>query len=73
MFTGLEETAIYIKEKFALGTKLYPESEKIYSVRTTCRADIARIGHYMYDNATIYMNRKYDLFQRAYSIIESET
>lgn len=35
------------------------------------KADIYRIGHFLYDDATIYTERKKKTFDRAYALIEN--
>lgn len=59
-YTGRLNVCEYVRDKFGLSTKLMHEKGEFYSVRSACRADIIRIGHYLYDNATIYMDRKID-------------
>ena len=59
-YTGRLNVCEYVREKFGLSTKLAHEKGDFYSVRSTCRADVIRIGHYLYDDATIYMDRKMD-------------
>lgn len=55
-----------------LKTKDGDEGNGIYTCRSSCRGDIIRIGHFMYDDATIYMNRKKETFERIYALAEAE-
>lgn len=62
-YTGRLNVCEYVRDKFGLSTKLVNEKSEFYSVRSTCREDIMRIGHYLYDDATIYMDRKINKFR----------
>lgn len=48
------------------------EGNGIFTVRSTCKSDAARIGHYLYDDATIYMDRKKKTFDEVYAHIEKD-
>lgn len=48
------------------------EGKGIYTVVSACRSDIVRIGHYMYDDATIYMDRKKNTFDKVYDLVQKE-
>lgn len=71
-FTGIQPLCDYVYERFGLNTKIANEGNGIYTVVSACRADIVRIGHFMYDDATIYMNRKKETFERVYALNETE-
>lgn len=71
-FTGLKKTCDYVQEVFGLKTKMANEGNGIYTVVSACRTDIVRIGHYMYDDATIYLDRKKETFDRVYALVAEE-
>lgn len=71
-FTSKHSVCEYIQGAFGLHTKMQHEKTDFYTVRTACRADIVRIGHYMYDDATIYMNRKKETFDEIYALVEAD-
>lgn len=48
------------------------EGNGIYTLVSACRSDIVRIGHFMYDDATIYMNRKKETFDKVFDLIRDE-
>lgn len=72
-FTGIKETCEYVRSMFDLHTKMADEGNGIFTVVSSCRSDIVRIGHLMYDNATIYMNRKKQTFDKVYALIQAES
>lgn len=72
-YTGIKPVCDYIQERFGLNTKMINEGNNIYTVVSACRADIVRIGHYMYDDATIYMDRKKNTFDEVYALAELES
>lgn len=72
-FTGIIETCNYIQQKFDLHTKMANEGNGIFTVVSSCRSDIVRIGHFMYDNATMYMDRKKQTFDKVYALAQSES
>ena len=45
------------------------EGNGFYTVVSSCKKDISRIGHYLYDDATIYMDRKKNTFDEMYAHI----
>lgn len=65
-FTGLKNVCDYVQDALGLKTKMQDEGKGFFTVRSTCRADAVRIGHYLYDDATIYIDRKYHTFQEVY-------
>lgn len=71
-FTGLKKTCDYVQGVFGLNTKMADEGNGIYTVVSACRTDIVRIGHYMYDDATIYLDRKKETFDRVYALVAAE-
>ena len=72
MFTGVAKTVGYMHRLFGLHTKIINEGNGIFTVTCKDRKKITELGHYMYDDATIYMNRKYAQFNRAYQIYQTE-
>lgn len=70
--TGLKKTCDYVQEVFGLNTKMADEGNGIYTVVSACRKDIVRIGHYMYDDATIYLDRKKETFDRVFALVAEE-
>ena len=66
-YTGLKNVCDYVQEAFMQNTKMQDEGNGFYTVRSTCKADTVRIGHYLYDDATIYLDRKYNTFQEVYA------
>lgn len=58
VFTGKRSTCEYMRDRFGLSTKLKHETGDFYTMKSSCRKDIVRIGHYLYDDATIYLDRK---------------
>lgn len=69
--TGILDMCDYAKEVLNLNTKLANEGNGIYTLVSSCKADIQRIGHFLYDDATIYMDRKKKTFDRVYALIEN--
>lgn len=67
-FTGIYDTAIYIRDYFNLGTKMADEGNGIFTCVSTCTANIIAAGHMMYDDATIYLNRKKEKFEEVYML-----
>lgn len=63
-YTGLYNTCEYIGNILGIHTKIIQESEFAYSIKTRDKNLICHIFEYLYDNATIYMNRKYDKFNQ---------
>lgn len=71
-YTGQSNIVEFVKKEWGLKTKDEDEGNGIVTCRSTCRGDIIRIGHYMYDDATIYMNRKKGTFEKIYALAEIE-
>lgn len=71
-FTSRLNVCEYVQKVFDLHTKMCHEKSDFYTVRTACREDIVRIGHYMYDDATIYMDRKKAAFDKIYALAEAD-
>ena len=65
-YTGLLNVVNYIKAFCGLHTKLADEGNGIFTCVSSCYADICRIGHLLYDDATIYCHRKRNTFLEIY-------
>lgn len=61
--TGVENTCNYIRNKFNIKAKLYFEGNKTFTVRTRNPKTIIDIFNYLYKDATIYLDRKYQKFK----------
>lgn len=61
-FTGLKQVVEYVKEFFGITTKTVHESELTYSCVSSGKETICKIFNTMYNNASIYMDRKYNTF-----------
>lgn len=72
MFTGKKKTCEYMSDKLNLKTKLLQETGDFYTLKTSCRADVVRIGHYLYDDATIYLDRKKNKLLEIFEVYELE-
>ncbi len=62
-YTGLENVCEYISSKLDINRKLIHESGLTYTTVTRDPKLIVNIFNYMYKDATIYMDRKYNVFQ----------
>lgn len=71
-YTGTRQICDYLRKVLCVSTKDVDEGNGFYTVRSSCRADIARIGHFLYDDATIYMDRKKKIFDEVFALIECE-
>lgn len=71
-FTCKLSVCEYVEKVFDLHTKMQHEKTDFYTVRSSCRADIVRIGHFMYDDATIYLDRKKAAFDQIYALVEAD-
>lgn len=61
-YTGLKDVVEYIKKYFNINTKTVQESNITYTCVSSCKETIKHIYSILYNNATIYMNRKYETF-----------
>ena len=63
---GTYATLEWIKEKLDLDTVIMKDKRTVnnYSLKTGCLNDIKRIRDYFYDESTICMKRKYEIFYR---------
>ena len=62
-YTGLLNTCEYVGEMLDIRTKIQKESKHAYTIKTRDKNKICEIFKYLYSNATIYINRKYDKFK----------
>ena len=62
-YTGLYNTCEYIGNILNIKTKIFQESENAYTIKTRDKKLICEISDYLYNNATIYMDRKYNKFK----------
>lgn len=62
VFKAIFEKECGVSKKVAL--KKYKRTTKAVSLRYGGKADVIALYHYLYDNATIYLQRKYNNFQR---------
>ena len=58
-YTGTKEVVDFIYKTFGLHTKIVVEGKFTFTCVTSCKKDVIRILHYMYDNSHIYIDRKY--------------
>lgn len=63
-YTGLKEVVDYIKGYFDINTKTVKESDITYTCVSSCKSTIIHIHETLYNNATIYMDRKYNTFKQ---------
>lgn len=63
-YTGLKEVVDYIKSYFDIHTKTVKESDITYTCVSSCKETINHIYKILYNNATIYMDRKYSTFKQ---------
>lgn len=68
-YTGLKNVCEYVGSRFHIDTLVDEGNHFTYTLRTHNPKVIIDVYHYLYNNATIYMQRKYDTFQE---IIEIE-
>lgn len=62
-YTGLENVCLYVKNKLNLKRKLIHESNLTYTLVSRNIEDINKIYDYLYKDATIYLDRKYNTFK----------
>lgn len=63
-FTGLLEAVNYIKQYFGINTKTVKESDITYTCVSSSRQKVIEIYNMLYANATVYINRKHDTFEK---------
>lgn len=68
-YTGLKNVCDYVAEKLDLDTIVQERDTDVFSVKSKNPHKIIEIYNYLYKDATIYMQRKYNTFQE---IIEIE-
>ena len=68
-YTGLKNICDYVSSKLGVDTIIRERDTNVFTVRTKNPYKIIEIYNYLYKDATIYMQRKYDTFQE---IIEIE-
>lgn len=61
-YTGLKEVVEYVKNYLDIHTKTVKESDITYTCVSSCKSTIKNIYKILYNDATIYMNRKYETF-----------
>lgn len=62
-YTGLKNVCEYIKNKLMIDRKLVYEGNVTYTLVTRDISKIIDISNYLYKDATIYLNRKYNTFK----------
>ena len=63
-FTGLSNVVSFVYAYFGLHTKIVKESDITYTCVTSCKKDIIRIFNLLYKDATVYIDRKYNVFKK---------
>lgn len=72
-YTGNANVSSFIKGVWGLTIKTMREKQtQSFTVKTSCRADCVRIGHYMYDGATIYLDRKLKKINEIYRLVDEK-
>lgn len=61
---GGQTFADYANEKIEAKTNIYIKQDKYYYVRCTKKEEIYNIYKYLYEDATIYLERKYNKFKK---------
>lgn len=61
-YTGLKNVVDYVKDYLDIHTKTVKESNITYTCVSSCKDTIKHIYQVLYNNATIYMDRKYETF-----------
>lgn len=62
-YTGLQNVCEFVRRYTNITRKLVKESDITYTLITRDPKEIIRIFHYLYKDATIYMDRKYKTFK----------
>lgn len=71
-FTNNYNLCSFISRKLGITNKWYDEGNGFYTIRTCNRKQVIDIGHYLYDDATIYMDRKKNKFDEICQTYEEE-
>lgn len=71
-FTKNKDVCIFVSEKLRIVNKLRDEGNGIYTIRTSNKDKVIEIGHYLYDDATIYLDRKKNKFDEICQIYSLE-
>lgn len=61
-YTGTNDVVMYVYKTFKLHTKIVKESDTCFTCVSSCRSDISKILDYLYEDANIYINRKYEMY-----------
>ena len=67
-YTGTEEVVAYIKDKFDIKNKIVQEGKYTQTVVSSNPNKIKEIYHYLYRDATIWINRKRNTFEDIFKI-----
>lgn len=67
-FTGILKSVSFVHNYFDLGTKIVDEGNGIYTCVSSHTKKIIEAGHLMYDEASIYIPRKRETFERIYQL-----
>lgn len=67
-YTGLKNVCDYVAEKLGLDTIVRERDTNVFTVKSKNPHKIIEIYNYLYKDATIYMQRKYDTFQEIIQI-----
>lgn len=68
-YTGLKNVCEYVASKLNINTKIVFEGNMTYTTRTRNPELIMNIFDYLYKDATIYINRKYNTFEEIKKLI----
>ena len=71
-FTGNKNVCDYIARKLGITNKWQDENNGIFSIKTSKRNKVIEIGAYLYDDATIYLERKKNKFDEMRQIYINE-
>lgn len=71
-YTGLYDVCRFVHDFFALNTKIVDEGNGIFTCVSSYRSQIIDILSKMYDGASIYMNRKREIFFEMQRIFQIE-
>lgn len=67
-YTGNENVVSFVADRLNILTHKIDVGNGIFTVRSSSRDNCVRIGHFLYDDATIYMKRKKDIFEHLYQL-----
>lgn len=71
-FTKTQSACSFVCRNLDITNKWRDEGSGVYTVRTNNRDKVIAIGHYLYDDATIYMDRKKHKFDELCQVYEKE-